>query len=64
MAHTCMQQCEPDSTRCFLLQPNRISPLRKWWDPELVFTGVSIMTINPETGATDHRVLQRIIRLP
>lgn len=32
------------------LQPNKYSPLRKWWDPTLLFTGVSIMTINPDTG--------------
>ena len=29
---------------------NRISPFRRWWDPTLVFTGVSIMGINPENG--------------
>lgn len=32
------------------LQLNKISPLRTWWDPELLFTGVSIMAINPDTG--------------
>lgn len=32
------------------LQLNQISPFKKWWDPELLFTGVSIMAINPETG--------------
>ena len=32
---------------------NRISPLRRWWDPKLVFTGVSIMGVNPETGVQD-----------
>lgn len=30
---------------------NRISPLRRFWDPKLIFTGVSIMGINPENGA-------------
>ena len=28
------------------------TPLRKWWNPTLLFTGVSIMTVNPETGAS------------
>lgn len=32
------------------LTVNRISPLRKFWDPTLIFTGTSIMTLNPETG--------------
>lgn len=32
------------------LQLNKVSPFRKWWDPELLFTGVSIMAINPDTG--------------
>jgi hypothetical protein len=32
------------------VQANKISPLRRWWDPELVFTGVSIMRLNPESG--------------
>jgi len=26
------------------------SPLRAFFDPEMMFTGVSIMTINPTTG--------------
>ena len=29
---------------------NRISPFRRWWDPTLIFTGVSIMAVNPENG--------------
>lgn len=35
-----------------VMQPtfNRIMPFKKWWDPRLVFTGVSVMGINPETG--------------
>lgn len=33
-----------------MLQPNKYSPLRQWWDPELVFTGVSIMSLSPESG--------------
>ena len=32
------------------LTVNRISPLRNFWDPTLIFTGTSIMTLNPETG--------------
>ena len=32
------------------LTVNRISPLRKFWDPTLIFTGTSIMTLNPDTG--------------
>ena len=32
------------------LTVNRISPFRKFWDPTLIFTGTSIMTLNPETG--------------
>eukprot|EP00208_Stichococcus_sp_RCC1054_P000489 CAMPEP_0206140442 /NCGR_PEP_ID=MMETSP1473-20131121/9492_1 /ASSEMBLY_ACC=CAM_ASM_001109 /TAXON_ID=1461547 /ORGANISM="Stichococcus sp, Strain RCC1054" /LENGTH=369 /DNA_ID=CAMNT_0053534595 /DNA_START=232 /DNA_END=1341 /DNA_ORIENTATION=+ len=35
---------------------NQISPLRKWWDPELVFTGVSIMGLNPETGKFKYHI--------
>lgn len=26
------------------------SALRRWWNPELLFTGVSVMQINPKTG--------------
>lgn len=36
------------------VQANKISPLRRWWDPELVFTGVSIMSLNPESGRNEH----------
>ena len=25
------------------------TPVSKWWKPKLIFTGVSIMGINPET---------------
>jgi uncharacterized protein YndB with AHSA1/START domain len=25
-------------------------PLRRWWAPQLVFTGESVMSLNPETG--------------
>ena len=28
----------------------RGTPLRQWWDPKLVFTGVSIYGLNPENG--------------
>jgi Uncharacterized conserved protein (DUF2358) len=34
----------------YLVQPNKVSPLRRWWDPALVFTGVSIMSLSPESG--------------
>jgi len=34
----------------FTLLPQR-SALRKFWSPKLVFTGVSIMGINPSSGA-------------
>lgn len=30
---------------------NRLLPIKRWWDPSLVFTGVSIMGVNPKTGA-------------
>ena len=30
---------------------NRYSPLQRWWDPQLIFTGVSIMGVNKENGA-------------
>ena len=33
-----------------VLAINRFNPLRKYWDPQLLFTGTSIMTINPKTG--------------
>jgi hypothetical protein len=29
----------------------RGTPLRKYWNPTLLFTGVSIMTVNPASGA-------------
>ena len=29
---------------------NRYSPLQRWWDPQLIFTGVSIMGVNRENG--------------
>ena len=29
---------------------NRYSPLQRWWDPQLIFTGVSIMGVNPKNG--------------
>ena len=36
----------------------RGTPLRKYWNPTLLFTGVSIMTVNPESGATSRNNLQ------
>lgn len=35
-----------------VMQPtvNRALGLQRWWDPQLVFTGVSIMGVNPENG--------------
>ena len=32
---------------------NRISPLQRFWDPQLQFTGVSIMGINPDNGGRE-----------
>ncbi|KFM27801.1 Nucleolysin TIAR [Auxenochlorella protothecoides] len=29
---------------------NRFNPLKPWYDPKPVFTGTSIMTVNPDTG--------------
>ncbi|KAK9837901.1 hypothetical protein WJX74_007465 [Apatococcus lobatus] len=29
---------------------NKYSPIKKWWSPVLVFTGISIMGINPKNG--------------
>jgi len=29
---------------------NKYNPFRRWWDPQLLFTGTSIMGINPSTG--------------
>ncbi|KAK9843907.1 hypothetical protein WJX84_004693, partial [Apatococcus fuscideae] len=29
---------------------NKYSPLKRWWSPVLVFTGVSIMGVNPDNG--------------
>lgn len=37
-------------TMNMMLAINKYSPLRRWWDPQLVFTGTSIMAINEETG--------------
>ncbi|KAK9806065.1 hypothetical protein WJX73_010820 [Symbiochloris irregularis] len=35
---------------------NRISPLRRFWDPKLIFTGVSIMGINKENGKVNAHI--------
>lgn len=29
---------------------HRFNPLKPWYDPKPVFTGTSIMTVNPDTG--------------
>lgn len=35
---------------------NKYNPLRKWWDPQLLFTGTSIMGVNPSTGRFNKHV--------
>ena len=35
---------------------NRAVGLQRWWDPQLVFTGVSIMGVNPENGEPVTRI--------
>lgn len=35
---------------------NKYNPLRRWWDPQLLFTGTSIMGINPSTGRFNSHV--------
>ena len=37
-------------TMSMQLTLNKYNPLRKWWDPQLLFTGTSIMGVNPSTG--------------
>lgn len=37
-------------TMNMILAINRYNPFKRWWDPQLVFTGTSIMTINAKTG--------------
>ena len=37
-------------TMNMILAINKYNPLKRWWDPQLVFTGTSIMAINEETG--------------
>ena len=32
---------------------NRYNPLKFVWDPRLVFTGITILGYNPDTGALD-----------
>lgn len=39
------------------LSINKYNPFRKWWDPQLLFTGTSIMTINPSTGEAETQKL-------
>ena len=40
-------------TMNMVLALNKFNPFRRWWDPQLVFTGTSIMSINAETGKHD-----------
>ncbi|KAL0027314.1 hypothetical protein WJX77_012126 [Trebouxia sp. C0004] len=35
---------------------NKYNPLRRWWDPQLLFTGTSIMGVNPSTGRFNSHV--------
>lgn len=37
-------------TMSMQLALNKYNPFRKWWDPQLLFTGTSIMSVNPSTG--------------
>lgn len=37
-------------TMIMQLALNKYNPFRKWWDPQLLFTGTSIMSVNPSTG--------------
>lgn len=34
----------------------RGTPLRQWWDPKLVFTGVSIYGLNPDNGKINRHI--------
>ena len=43
--------CAERRTMEMPLAINKYSPFRKWWDPKLVFTGVSIMGVNMQNGA-------------
>ena len=38
---------------------NKYNPLRKYWDPQLLFTGTSIMGVNPDTGDFPQAVLSQ-----
>jgi hypothetical protein len=38
-------------TMTMQFNPTKGTPLTNVWDPKLVFTGISIMGVNPETGA-------------
>mmetsp|Transcript_24759 Transcript_24759/g.29972 ORF Transcript_24759/g.29972 Transcript_24759/m.29972 type:complete len:425 (+) Transcript_24759:124-1398(+) len=38
------------TTRWTMDMKLNFNPFGKWWSPQLLFTGTSIMTINPETG--------------
>lgn len=37
-------------TMTMQFNPTHGTPIRNFWDPKLVFTGVSIMGVNPENG--------------
>lgn len=41
-------------TMNMILAVNKYNPFRRWWDPQLVFTGTSIMTVNRDTGLHSH----------
>ncbi|KAL3159126.1 hypothetical protein ABBQ32_011120 [Trebouxia sp. C0010 RCD-2024] len=43
-------------TMSMQLALNRYNPFRKWWDPQLLFTGTSIMSVNPSTGRFNSHV--------